>query len=97
MTEYDLKVERQRILIKLEKWRKEIKMILDEKKDPEKPWKFTITYNDDSQVIEWSNSNHKQHIPSPHSKEDLIDMMKGDEHERQRKLFNQKRRENNGQ
>ena len=96
MTEHDLKVERQRTLIKLEKWRKEIKMILDEKKDPEKPWQFTITYNDDSQVIEWSNSNHKQHIPSPHNEEDLIDMMKGDEHERQRKLFNQKRRENNG-
>ena len=95
MTEHDLKVERQRTLIKLEKWRKEIKMILDEKKDPEKPWQFTITYNDDSQVIEWSNSNHKQHIPSPHSEEDLISM-KADEHEYQRKIFNQKRRENNG-
>ena len=94
MTEHDLKVERQRTLIKLEKWRKEIKMILDEKKDPEKPWKFTITYNDDSQSIEWSNSNHKQNIPSPHSEKDLISMMDSDEHERQRKLFDKKRREN---
>ena len=42
MTEHDLKVERQRTLIKLEKWRKEIKMILDEKKDPEKPWQLTL-------------------------------------------------------
>ena len=96
MTEHDKKVEHQRKLIKMEEWRKGIKMILDEKKDPEKPWQLVITYMDDSQQIEWSNSNHKQLIPSPHTELELISMMEADEHEYQRNLFNQKRRENNG-
>ena len=95
MTEYDKQVEDQQTLIKLEEWRKHIKMILDEKKEPDKPWKLVITFNDDSQQIEWSNSNHKQIIPSPHDEDTLIHMMKGEEYERQRKLFDE-RRKNNG-
>ena len=96
MTEHDKQVEHQSKLIKMEDWRKNIKMILNERKDTESPWRMHITYNDDSQQIEWSNSNHKEIIPSPHTEEELISMMESDEHEQQRNLFNEKRRENNG-
>jgi len=97
MTQYKDKVELQRKLIRLEKWRQDIKMILHERKSEDKPWKLHITYNDDSELIQWSNTNHEQKIPSPHTTEDLIDMMQVEEHEQQRKLFDKKRRENERQ
>ena len=94
MTQYKDKVELQRKLIRLEKWRQDIKMILHERKSEDKPWKLHITYNDDSELIQWSNTNHEQRIASPHTTEDLLDMMELNEHEYQRKLFDKKRREN---
>ena len=94
MTQYKDKVELQRKLIRLDKWRQDIKMILHERKSEDKPWKLHITYNDDSELIEWSNTNHKQRIASPHTTEDLLNMMELNEHEYQRKLFDKKRREN---
>jgi len=94
MTQYKNKVDQQRKLIRLEEWRKGIKMLLHERKSKDKPWKTQIIYKDDSELIEWSNTNHKQRIASPHTTEDLIDMMQVEEHEQQRKLFDKKRREN---
>ena len=94
MTQYKDKVELQRKLIRLEKWRQDIKMILHERKSEDKPWKTQIIYKDDSELIEWSNTNHKQKIASPHTTKELLDMMQIDEHEQQRKLFDKKRREN---
>ena len=94
MTQYKDKVDQQRKLNRLEKWRQDIKMILHERKSEDKPWKLHITYNDDSELIQWSNTNHEQRIPSPHTTEDLLDMMELNEHEYQRKLFDKKRREN---
>jgi|TARA_R110000823_G_scaffold102057_7_gene218929 hypothetical protein len=91
MTEYKDKVKHQGKLIRLETWRKGIKMILDEKIHDDMPWKMRIVFNDDSETLEWSNTNHKQYTPCPHSEEDLIDMMENDEHEYQRKLFKQRR------
>jgi len=97
MTQYKDKVEYQRKLIRLEEWRKNIKEILHERKSKDKPWKLHITYKDDSELIEWSNTNHKQRIASPHTTEELLDMMQVEEHEQQRKLFDKKRRENERQ
>ena len=94
MTQYKDKVDQQRKLNRLEEWRKGIKMLLHERKSEDKPWKTSITYKDDSELIEWSNTNHKQRIASPHTKEELLDMMQVEEHEQQRKLFDKKRREN---
>jgi len=91
MTEYKDKVKHQGKLIRLETWRKGIKMILDEKIHDDMPWKMRIVFNDDSETLEWSNTNHKQYTPCPHSEKDLIDMMENDEHEHQRKLFKQRR------
>ena len=94
MTQYKDKVDQQRKLNRLEEWRKGIKMLLHERKSEDKPWKTQIIYKDDSELIQWSNTNHEQKIPSPHTTEDLIDMMQVEEHEQQRKLFDKKRREN---
>ena len=91
MTEHDKQVAKQRKLLRLEEWRKGIKFIYNERKDEGSPWKFQIIYFDDSETLEWSNTNHKQHTPSPHDEDTLIDMMESAEHEYQRKLFNQRR------
>ena len=80
MTQHTDKVEKQRRSNRLAVWRKGVKFMLGERIDEGADVKHLTIYNDDSQTIEYLKSDRKTEIiPSPHSQDELVDMMMGDE------------------
>lgn len=80
MTQHIEKVEKQRRSNRLAVWRKGIKFILGEAIDEGADAKHLTIYNDDSQTIEYLKSDRKTEVtPSPHTIDELIDMMLGHE------------------
>ena len=80
MTQHIEKVEKQRRSNRLAVWRKGIKFILGERIDEGADVKHLTIYNDDSQTIEYLKSDRKTEVtPSPHTTDELIDMMLGSE------------------
>lgn len=70
MTEFTSEVEKQRALLELEEWRKQIKYL--HSNDGLKVVKF----NDESKhIYKAGTSILIDHIPSPHRRRTLIDMM----------------------
>ena len=80
MTQHKEKVEQVRRSNRLAVWRKGIKFILGERIDEGADVKHLTIYNDDSQTIEYLKSDRKTEVtPSPHTTDELIDMMLGHE------------------
>ena len=80
MTQHTDKVEKQRRSNRLAVWRKGVKFMLGERIDEGADVKHLTIYNDDSQTTEYLKSDRKTEIiPSPHSQDELVDMMMGDE------------------
>jgi len=80
MTQHADKVEQVRRRNRLDAWRKGVKFMLGERIDEGADVKHLTVYNDDSQTIEYLKSDRKtENIPSPHSINELIDMMMGEE------------------
>ena len=80
MTQHADKVEQVRRRNRLDAWRKGVKFILGERIDEGADVKHLTIYNDDSQTTEYLKSDRKtENIPSPHSQDELVDMMMGDE------------------
>ena len=80
MTQHTDKVEQVRRRNRLDAWRKGVKFMLGERIDEGADVKHLTVYNDDSQTIEYLKSDRKtENIPSPHSINELIDMMMGEE------------------
>ena len=80
MTQHADKVEQVRRRNRLDAWRKGVKFMLGERIDEGADVKHLTVYNDDSQTIEYLKSDRKTEIiPSPHSINELIDMMMGEE------------------
>ena len=80
MTQHADKVEQVRRRNRLDAWRKGVKFMLGERIDEGADVKHLTIYNDDSQTIEYLKSDRKtENIPSPHSINELIDMMMGEE------------------
>ena len=76
MTQHTEKVEQVRRRNRLDNWRKGIKFSLGETINNGEDVKHTTIYNDDSQTIEYLKSDRKtETIPSPHSEDDLVDLM----------------------
>ena len=76
MTQHTEKVEQVRRRNRLDNWRKVIKFSLGETINNGEDVKHTTVYNDDSQTIEYLKSDRKtETIPSPHSDDDLVDLM----------------------
>tara|TARA_R100001463_G_scaffold59110_1_gene111407 strand:+ start:180 stop:476 length:297 start_codon:yes stop_codon:yes gene_type:complete len=80
MTQYKDEVEKQRRSNRLAVWRKGIKLSYGLAIDNGKDVEHLTIFNDDSTTLEYLRSDRKTEItPSPHSHDDLIDMMLGDE------------------
>ena len=80
MTQHTDKVEKQRRSNRLAVWRKGVKFMLGERIDEGADVKHLTIYNDDSQTTEYLKSDRKTEIiPSPHSQDELVDMMLGHE------------------
>ena len=80
MTQHIEKVEKQRRSNRLAVWRKGVKFMLGERIDEGADVKHLTIYNDDSQTTEYLKSDRKTEIiPSPHSQDELVDMMLGHE------------------
>jgi hypothetical protein len=80
MTQHADKVEQVRRRNRLGAWRKGIKFMLGQAIDGGKDVMHTTIYNDDSQTIEYLKSDRKTEITlSPHSIDELVDMMMGSE------------------
>ena len=80
MTQHTEKVEQVRRSNRLAVWRKGVKFMLGQAIDEGADVKHLTIYNDDSQTIEYLKSDRKTEItPSPHSINELIDMMLGSE------------------
>ena len=80
MTEHTHKVEQVRRRNRLNVWRKGVKFMLGQAIDNGKDVEHTTIYNDDSKTIEYLKSDRKTEIiPSPHTADDLVDMMLGNE------------------
>ena len=80
MTQHADKVEQVRKRNRLYVWRKGIKFILGERINEGADVKHLTIYNDDSQTVEYLKSDRKTEVmPSPHSINELIDMMLGNE------------------
>ena len=76
MTEHTQKVEQVRRRNRLDNWRKGIKFSLGETINNGEDVKHTTIYNDDSQLIEYLKTDRKNEtIPSPHSDDELVDVM----------------------
>ena len=90
MTQHIEKVEKQRRSNRLAVWRKGIKFILGERIDEGADVKHLTIYNDDSQTIEYLKSDRKTDVtPSPHTTDELIDMMLGNENATAEKMIKQ--------
>jgi hypothetical protein len=80
MTQHADKVEQVRRRNRLSAWRKGIKFMVGQAIDGGKDVMHTTIYNDDGQTIEYLKSDRKTEItPSPHSIDELVDMMMGSE------------------
>jgi len=76
MTQHTEKVEQVRRRNRLDNWRKGIKFSLGEAINNGADVKHTTIYNDGSQTIEYLKSDRKtETIPSPHSHDELVDLM----------------------
>ena len=73
MGQYDDLVEKQRMVLAVEKWRSKVKEISGTINGLAKSW--TTTYNDGSQLIEDINgfARHTEEVPSSMTTEDCID------------------------
>ena len=88
MTQHIEKVEKQLRSNRLAVWRKGIKFILGERIDEGADVKHLTIYNDDSQTIEYLKSDRKTDVtPSPHTIDELIDMMLGSENATAEKMI----------
>ena len=98
MTQYKDEVEKVRRSNRLAVWRKGIKLIYGVAIDNGKDVEHLTVYNDDSQTLEYLKSDRKTKItPSPHSHDELIDMMLGHENRTAELIVRQKLlREPNG-
>ena len=80
MTQHADKVEQVRRRNRLDAWRKGVKFSLGQAIDEGADVEHLTIYNDDSQTTEYLKSDRKTEIiPSPHSINELIDMMMGEE------------------
>jgi hypothetical protein len=80
MTQHADKVEQVRRRNRLDAWRKGVKFSLGQAIDEGADVEHLTIYNDDSQTTEYLKSDRKTEIiPSPHSQDELVDMMMGDE------------------
>ena len=80
MTQHTEKVEQIRRRNRLDAWRKGVKFSLGQAIDEGADVEHLTIYNDDSQTTEYLKSDRKTEIiPSPHSQDELVDMMMGDE------------------
>ena len=76
MTQHTDKVDQVRRRNRLDTWRKGIKFSMGESIDNGQDVKHTTIYNDDSQLIEYLKTDRKtETIPSPHSDDELVDVM----------------------
>jgi len=79
MGQYKDLVDRQRVMIEAEKWRKKVKLISGDIKPDRKLW--TTTYNDDSQLFEklqddrWTSTT----LASRMNTQDCVDQMSREE------------------
>jgi len=98
MTQYKDEVEKQRRSNRLAVWRKGIKLIYGVAIDNGKDVEHLTVFNDDSTSLEYLKSDRKTKItPSPHSHDNLIDMMLGHENRTAELIVRQKLlREPNG-
>ena len=80
MTQYKDEVEKQRRSNRLAVWRKGIKLSYGLAIDNGKDVEHLTIFNDDSTTLEYLRSDRKTEItPSPHSHDQLVDMMLGNE------------------
>ena len=80
MTQHTEKVEQIRRRNRLDAWRKGVKFSLGQAIDGGKDVIHTTIYNDDGQTIVYLKSDRKtETTPSPHSIDELVDMMMGSE------------------
>jgi len=80
MTQYKDEVEKQRRSNRLAVWRKGVKLMYGLAIDNGKDVEHLTIFNDDSTALEYLKTDRKTEItPSPHSHDDLIDMMLGHE------------------
>jgi len=76
MTQHTDKVDQVRRRNRLDAWRKGVKFSMGESIDNGQDVKHTTIYNDDSQLIEYLKTDRKtETIPSPHSDDELVDVM----------------------
>ncbi len=76
MTQHTDKVDQVRRRNRLDTWRKGIKLSMGESIDNGQDVRHTTIYNDDSQLIEYLKTDRKNEtIPSPHSDDELVDVM----------------------
>ena len=76
MTQHTDKVDQVRRRNRLDSWRKGVKFSMGESIDNGQDVKHTTIYNDDSQLIEYLKTDRKtETIPSPHSDDELVDLM----------------------
>ena len=80
MTQHIEKVEKQRRSNRLAVWRKGVKFSLGQAIDEGADVEHLTIYNDDSQTTEYLKSDRKTEVTSsPHTTDELIDMMLGSE------------------
>jgi len=80
MTQHTEKVEQVRRRNRLNVWRKGIKFTLGQAIDNGKDVEHLTIFNDDSTALEYLKTDRKTEVTSsPHSHDQLIDMMLGDE------------------
>jgi hypothetical protein len=76
MTQHTDKVDQVRRRNRLDTWRKGVKFSMGESIDNGQDVKHTTIYNDDSQLIEYLKTDRKtETMPSPHSDDELVDLM----------------------
>jgi len=76
MTQHTDKVDQVRRRNRLDSWRKGVKFSMGESIDNGQDVKHTTIYNDDSQLIEYLKTDRKtETMPSPHSDDELVDLM----------------------
>ena len=75
MGQFDDLVQKQRMVLAVEKWRRKVKEISGTINGLAKSW--TTTYNDGSQLIEDINgfARHTEEVPSSMTTEDCIDQI----------------------
>ena len=77
MTQYKDLVEKRALLLKVEAWSKEIKMIYGERKEGD--WIVTTTYNNGDEHIENVSKKTKLIIKSNMSFDDMLDQISREE------------------